>query len=161
MNVSCHVLMCHISYECAESCHVWTSHIMTHVTYEWLSYVTYELFTPLLSRARRSCPIMSISRMNASRHTYERVMSHIWMRHVTLLRYLWCAGHVWSWSCHIWLCHLSRMNVSCHAYKWVMSHMNLSRTCAIGLVRVVPDNESCNIWICHLSPMNGSCHAYE
>ena len=36
--------------------------------------------------------------MNESCHTYEWVMSHIWMSHVT------------------------RMNKSCHTYEWVMSH---------------------------------------
>jgi len=36
--------------------------------------------------------------MNESCHTYEWVMSHIWMSHVT------------------------HMNESCHTYKWVMSH---------------------------------------
>jgi len=37
--------------------------------------------------------------MNESCHTYEWVMSHIWMSHVT------------------------HMNESCHTYEWVMSHI--------------------------------------
>jgi len=40
-----------------------------------------------------------MSRVNESCHTYERVMSHIWMSHVT------------------------RANESCHAYEWVMTDM--------------------------------------
>ena len=40
-----------------------------------------------------------VTRMNESCHTYEWVMSHIWIRHVT----------------HI--------NEACHTYEWVMSHL--------------------------------------
>jgi len=39
-----------------------------------------------------------IIHMNDSFHTYEWVMSHVWMSHVT------------------------HMNESCHTYEWVMSH---------------------------------------
>jgi len=40
---------------------------------------------------------------NASYYTYEWVVSHIWMSHVT------------------------HMNESCHTYEWVMSHIWMSR----------------------------------
>ena len=43
--------------------------------------------------------------MNESCHTYEWVMSHIWMSHVTHM----------NESCHIY------MNESCHTYEWVSS----------------------------------------
>jgi len=42
--------------------------------------------------------------MNESCHTYEWVMSHIWMSHVT------------------------PMNKSCHTHEWVMSHTWMSHT---------------------------------
>jgi len=45
--------------------------------------------------------LCQVTRMNGSWHTYECVMAHIWMGHVT------------------------RMNES-HTYGWVMSHMNKS-----------------------------------
>jgi len=43
-----------------------------------------------------------VTHMNESCHTYEWVMSHIWMSHVT------------------------HMNESCHTYEWVMSPMWMS-----------------------------------
>ena len=103
---------------------------------------------------------------STSCHTYEWVMSHIWMSHVT--RTVWCnscicgmtasigicgmtnrygevksqvlgrqsRGYIMS---HIWMSHGTHMNESCHTYEWVMLH----------------------IWISHVTHMNESCRTYE
>ena len=104
--------------------------------------------------------------MNQSCHTYERVMSHPWMSHVT---------HV-NESCHtcervmshIWKSHVTHTNESCHTsnesyhtYEWVMSHIWMSH--------VTHMNESCHThewvmahtWMSHVTHMNESCHAYD
>ena len=52
-----------------------------------------------------------VTRMNESCHTYEWVMSHVWMSHVT------------------------RMNESCHTYEWVMSHVWMSHVTHIQMSR--------------------------
>jgi len=53
-----------------------------------------------------------VTHMNESCHTYEWVMSHIWMSHVT------------------------HMNESCHTYGWVMSHINLIRNINVHATRM-------------------------
>jgi len=98
------------------TCHIW----MSHVTSEWV-----------------------ISRMNESRRTYQLVMSHIWMSHVT---HIWMSHvtHIrhMNGSPHLWMSHVTyecvtsqtescdtHMNESrdTHTtYEWVMSHMNAS-----------------------------------
>ena len=74
--------------------------------------------------------------MNESCHTYEQVMSHIWMSHVTHL-YESCHTYERVLS-HIWMSHVTHMNESCHTCKWVMSH----------------------IWTSHGTLMNESWHTY-
>jgi len=67
-------------------------------------------------------------------HTYEWVMSQMWMSHVThmnrktsFLRARSTSGlrilvsrYVWVMA-HIWVSHVTHMNESCHTYGWVMS----------------------------------------
>ena len=50
--------------------------------------------------------------MNELYHTYEWVMSHIWMSHITHMNV----------SCH----NKQELNESCHTYDWVMSHTWMS-----------------------------------
>jgi len=93
--------------------------------------------------------------MHESCHTYEGVMSHIWMVHVThtntschtnegVTSHEWMShvthmmqnkGFIWSSiTCHtyervmshVWMSHVTRMNESCHTYECVMSHMWIS-----------------------------------
>jgi len=87
--------------------------------------------------------------IKASCHTYEWVMSHIQMSHVTHMNV----------SCHLWLrLHVTHMNESCHTYEWVMSHIWMSH--------VTHMNESCHKWICHVTykcvipHMNASCRIW-
>jgi len=49
--------------------------------------------------------ISHVTHANASRHTCEWVMSHTWMSHVT---------HKNDW------CHVTHMNESCRTYEWLM-----------------------------------------
>ena len=67
----------------------------------------------------------------ASRDTYEWVMSHIWMSHVTHMNEL-CHTYGWVMS-HIWMRHITRMNESCHAYEWVMSQYRWKSRRLVGL----------------------------
>ena len=75
--------------------------------------------------------------MNEACHTYEWVMSHIWMSHVKHMNGS-CHTHEWVTS-HIWMSHVKHMNESCHTHEWVMLH----------------------VWMSHVTHMNGSCHTYE
>ena len=59
--------------------------------------------------------------VNGSCHTYEWVMSHIWIRHVTPKDEV-CHTYEWVMS-HIRMSHVTHMNESCHTCEWVMSHI--------------------------------------
>jgi len=74
--------------------------------------------------------------MNESCHTYEGVMSHIWMSHVAHMNES-CHTYEWVMS-HIWTSHVTHMNESCHTYACVMSH----------------------IWTSHVTYMHESCLTY-
>jgi len=85
----------------------------------------------------------SLKELNESCHTYEWVMSHIWMNHVrhtneSCHTYEVVMSHIWSSQCWdqtpgisyitpreawgSWTSHARDMDVSCHTCKWVMSH---------------------------------------
>ena len=76
--------------------------------------------------------------LSQSWHTYEWVVSHIWMSHVTHMNESW---HTYEWVIsHIWMSRDTHMNESCrHTYEWVMSNIRMSR----------------------LTHMNESSHTYE
>jgi len=77
--------------------------------------------------------------MNESCHTYEWVMSHIWMSHVTRMdwdivcMYTHMNTHMNTHMTSRWhlICDMTHdivrmythMNESCHTYEWVMSHV--------------------------------------
>jgi len=72
-----------------------------------------------------------VAHVNESRHTYEWVISHMWMSHVTHMNesshtYEGVMSHTCEW-------------VMSHTYEWVMSHIN----------------ESCH------THMNETCHTYQ
>jgi len=117
--------------------------------------------------------------MNESCHTYEWVMSQIWMSHVTHMNeschtYEWVMSHIWTRhvthmteSCHryshIWMSHVTHMNESCHIYEHTSHVTHMNESCHtyehvmwhIWLSRVTHTNESCH------TRMNESCHTYE
>jgi len=122
--------------------------------------------------------------MNESCHTYEWVMSHIWMSHDSFLKKketvqgtLWnisvshvthinesCCTCEWVRS-RIWTSHVTYTNEFCHeskdTYEWVMSHIWTSH--------VTHMNETCRtyewvmsyIWMSHVTCIHESCHTYE
>jgi len=53
----------------------------------------------------------------------SRVMSHMWMHHVT---HVHSSCHTCECvSSHMWM-HVARVNASCHIHEWVVSHVNFS-----------------------------------
>jgi len=128
---------------------------MSHI---WMSHVT--------RRDKLACSIeprllnlhCNTARMNESCYTNERVMSHIWMGHVTHMNE---SCHMYEWVIsEIWMSHVTYSNESCHTHewvtwlkKWVMSHMD----------------DFCQphewvlsqIWICHITHTIEPCHTYE
>jgi len=67
-----------------------------------------------------------IRRSYVSYHTYERDMICIrMMRHTLLMRHVThvnesCHTYEWVMS-HLWISHITHINESCHTYKWCMS----------------------------------------
>ena len=120
--------------------------IHSYVWHDSLQYVTW-IIPEACTAARR----------NESRHT-QRDMSHIWMSDVTYMNetnhtYEWVMSHVWmgrvschSISCihewvtlHIWMSHATRMNELNDTCEWVKSHL----------------------WMSQIIHMNESCHTFE
>ena len=126
--------------------------------------------------------------MNESCLTYEWVMSHIWMSHVShmnesCLSCEWMMRHIWvnrlpymnapcliwmnEWGItHIWTSHVTYMNASCHLYEWVMAHTYMDESCHTyewllnrGL-HSSPDVTDA-VHMDHVSHMNESCLTYE
>jgi len=98
-------------------------------------------------------------------HTYEWVMSHVWMGQVTHMNeschtYEWVMSHIW-FSPSRWMHPANRMNESCHLYEWVMPHVWISHVAHMNeswqsFESVVPP-----IWMRHITQMNESCNTYE
>jgi len=80
--------------------------------------------------------------MDESWHTCERVVTHIWMSHVTHIQwesYGWVMAHTWThhhtyeWvmsrtsSSIVWMSHVKHVNKSWHTHGWVMSRTRNSR----------------------------------
>jgi len=59
--------------------------------------------------------------MNESYHTYELVISHVWMSHVTYVNES-CQTYTWVIS-HVWMSHITQVNASHHKHKWVVLHV--------------------------------------
>jgi len=83
-----------------------------------------------------NCTVTVYRTVSESCHTYEWVMSHIRMSHVTHTNES-CHTYEWVMS-HIRMSHVTYMNESCHIYDWVMSHIRMSH--------VTHTNESCHIY---------------
>ena len=113
----------------------------------------------------------------------NRVMSHIWMSHVTrftntheswVISHEWVtkrcrasakcvieAWHTYDWvMSHIWMSHVTHVNESCHTYEWVMSHIWMSH-----VTHSTYTNESWNTHkneLCHThtTHIKESCHTH-
>ena len=116
-----------------------------------------------------------VTRMNESCHTYEWVMSHVWMSHLSNRSgAVVMEGKVQK--IRIWMSHVAYMKESCRTYEWVLSHIWISH--------VAHMDESCqteqalwsfswrcqmnwykwvmsHIWTSHVAHMNESCRTYE
>jgi len=95
--------------------------------------------------------------LNPSCHTYEWVMSHIWMSHVTYMNES-CRIYECMRS-HIWMSHDTHMNESCRKHKWVTAPTN--KSCCTYKRVMQHKNELCNIWMSCFTRIHGSCHAYK
>jgi len=156
MNESCH------TYKWVMS-HIWMSMSHTNESFHiWRMEVTlFTLVNP--ERSLRfnthwsSPPVSALTQPGGvtSCHTYEWVMSHIWMSHVTHM----------NESCHIWMSHVTHMNESRHAYEWAMSHMNQSChtyewvMSHIWMSHVTYEWVISHTWMSHISALKkNSCH---
>jgi len=136
-------------------------------------------------RMSGSCRIsMSHVTTNESCHTYERVMSHTWMSHVTHMNES-CQIYKWVIS-HIWMSHVTHTNESSHTYEWVVSQVcSLSSFClcvcvcvCVGgcvheFVRTKQESHHVemrhlayewvmsHMWMRHVTHVNETCHKCE
>jgi len=101
--------------------------------------------------------------MNESCHTYERVMSHIWMSHVTLMNE---SSHTYKRvTSHIRMSHITHMNESCHTCQWSFHTEHLLADKAgerLKLIRVETyEWVMSHIWPSHVTHMTESFHMYQ
>ena len=98
--------------------------------------------------------------MNESCHTDKRVLSHIWISHVThMIQSCHTDKRVLS---HTWMSHVTHMNESCHTYEWVMSHIWISHVPQIlQIIHRRREIYSSHIWTSHVAQINKSRHTHE
>ena len=102
-------------------CGTWLIH-MWHMTH---SYVAHNSFRLVVSYVVASTCMNEMRyykwRVTAVRHTHERIMSHIWMSHVTHMNES-CPTYEWVMR-HIWMRHVPHMNELRPTFGWVMSKL--------------------------------------
>jgi len=81
-------------------------------------------------------------------HAGGRVMSNVWMSHVTYERVI----------SHIWMRHVTHLNESCRIYEWVQSHIWMSHVTHMGESRHARDCVESQVWMSHVTRVNLSCH---
>ena len=86
--------------------------------------------------------------MNGSCHTYEWVMSHVWMSHVAHMNESCRTGCYWMRYGNIYVYIIcvcpARFHESWHSYEWVMSHVWMSHVTRMNeMSHVAHMNESC------------------
>jgi len=99
--------------------------------------------------------------MNASCQTYECVMSHMWMSHVTHMNeschaYEWIVLYNHTYECvmsHVCMRHITRVNISCLPAS--------CHTYAGSPVCHTFESDTSRIQMTHVERMNGSRHTYE
>jgi len=114
--------------------------------------------------------------MNESCLTYEWVMSHVWMRHVSHMNIDTLYWHVIVWHdsliCVTWLIHMWDMTHSCVWHDSLMcvasffinaqtairfSRQSTSHTCDMTHLYVWHDSPICVNWLTHMCDMTHSC----
>ena len=102
-------------------------------------------------------------------HTYEWVMSHVWMSHVTHMNKS-CRTCEWV-STPVWMSHVTHMNGSCHTCEWVLphawispdAHMNelvtrMSHVTHMKESRHTYEWDMSHMWMSQITHMHASCH---
>ena len=132
-----------------------------------------------------------VTRTNESCHTYEWVMSHVWMCQydapahnqqlagytqrppelslVSALApisvYRSHVTHVnqsYEWvMSHVWTSHVTHMKESCHTYEGVTSHMLISHVSRMNELCHTYESVMSHIWTSHVANAKQSCHTYE
>ena len=126
-------------------------------------------FCHLHSPMNESCPTYAWGiAVWTSGVTYEWVMSHISMSHVTHMK--WVMSHVCmrnicrmnKW-CQTYGCYTYKwMNESCYTYEWVNEWVMLHIWIDIWMSHVYPHEwVMSRVWMSHVTHMNESCHTYE
>jgi DNA-directed RNA polymerase subunit N (RpoN/RPB10) len=114
-----------------------------------------------------------VTHMNESCHTYESVMSHIWMIHGTPRMSYVTHKNESCYTCeramsHIWMSHMAHMKESCHKYEWVSNALCyrysdiILRTWICHVAWHIPSSSTARLQYVHrVTHMNELCHAYE
>jgi len=100
--------------------------------------------------------------MHESRHTYEWVMTHVWMSHDTRMNAsceLWCIASHDSFTCMIWLIFVYYMTHACiwHDYDSFMCMTWLIHVCDMTHSCVRHVSFMCVSWLIHVCDMTHSC----
>jgi len=95
--------------------------------------------------------------MNESCHTYECVMSHIWMSHVMHMDEA-CCTYEGSIS-HRYMSRVAHMNEACRT--WMSHGVHMNESCRTWMSHVAHMNEACRTHEGVMSHMIESCHTYE
>jgi len=117
------------------------------------------------------------TKMQVSRVTHDRVMSHVWTSHVThTLIHVACMNesyHTNEWvrystrTCRSHVSrrqsHVAHMNESCHTYEQVISHTRMSDVTHMNEWGVphICKRVMAHIWARYVAHMNESCHTHE
>jgi len=100
--------------------------------------------------------------MNASCHTYECVMSHVWISRVMHISDMPHVGlshvtHEWV-KLHVWISRVTHMNEPCHIYGRVPctndSHHTYGRV--MSPIRMIHPQ----IWMSHVTSLNEACDTH-
>jgi len=102
-----------------------------------------------------------VTHMNESCHTYEWVMSRIWMSHVTHMNESW---HTYEWIMpHIWMSHVADVNESSHIWMRDVTYgYSRFQSWCSRLLRCVIESRHTHEWVmshawkCHVTHMNVS-----
>jgi len=131
--------VCHVTYECVVSCHVWMGHVACEwVTYEWV-----------------------MSQLNMSCYVRMRLSCYLWNRTCLVLLSLDVDGRsgIFRWA-GVNKCVMSQLNVSC--YLWNRTYLVVV-SLDVDWHSSVSDEQasmsvSCHMWIwCVVWHMDGSC----
>jgi len=122
MNASC------LTYEWVMS-HIWMSYV-AHMNEPCRTYISHISVSHTCKHLQYSV-CLPLCRRYEWGHTYEWVMSHIQMSHVTHISHTWACQTQASTSnsCAEGMSEATPMNYWCCAYKWVIFHIHHRHQC--------------------------------